>query len=293
MIINKRLSKVYKQSTEIGINDNSKIIMFSDCHRGGNWWFDDFNHNKHIFLHALNHYYQAGFTYIEIGDGDELWKNGNFSKIFKKHEDVFLLMRKFHDEQRLLLLWGNHDMMKKNEKFIKNKLNYFQNEVTNTKEELFKNIKTYEGLKLKYKNAKNLFILHGHQGDLFADQLWLVGRFFVRYFWRYLQLINIHHPDSPAEDINKRRWLIKKLKKWVNMHDQPTIFGHTHQYALPQYDKTPYFNTGCCVYHRCITGIEIEKGKITLTKWSINTQADGELKVVKNILEGPRDINRY
>jgi len=78
MSTSKRLTEVFKSAEEILFDDSSKFIFFSDCHRGDNSWSDDFADNQNLFFHALNYYYNKGFTYIEIGDGDELWENKIF-----------------------------------------------------------------------------------------------------------------------------------------------------------------------------------------------------------------------
>ena len=72
MSVASRLSEVFESSEKIPFDDSSKFILFSDCHRGDNSWTDDFAQNQNIFFHALNFYYDGGFTYIEVGDGDEL-----------------------------------------------------------------------------------------------------------------------------------------------------------------------------------------------------------------------------
>ncbi len=41
--------------------------------------------SKELFLHALTPYYQESFTYVEVGDGDELWKNRKFSDVRRAH----------------------------------------------------------------------------------------------------------------------------------------------------------------------------------------------------------------
>lgn len=67
-----RLDNAYKNATRIAFNDNSKFILFSDCHRGDNSFADDFANNRNIYFHALKHYYNTGFEYFELGDSDEL-----------------------------------------------------------------------------------------------------------------------------------------------------------------------------------------------------------------------------
>ena len=76
-----KLNKIFKTSKRISIYDNSKIVIMSDCHRGGGNASDNFLKNKSIFLEALDYYYNQGFTYIELGDGDEMWEVKNCKKI--------------------------------------------------------------------------------------------------------------------------------------------------------------------------------------------------------------------
>ncbi|MGK0253755.1 MAG: hypothetical protein ACI9OE_001232 [Mariniflexile sp.] len=41
----KRLDNAYKNAKIIDFDDDSKIILFSDCHRGDNSFADDFANN--------------------------------------------------------------------------------------------------------------------------------------------------------------------------------------------------------------------------------------------------------
>ena len=42
-----------------------------------------------------------------------------------------------------------------------------------------------------------------------------------------------------------------------------------------------------------ITGIEIENGEITLIKWQISTNDEGNLRVIRIPLEGPKKLSDY
>ncbi len=108
-----RLDKAYKNAKRLQFDDQSKFILFSDCHRGDNSFADDFANNRNIYFHALKHYYNEGFQYCELGDGDELWENLSFESIFYAHKHVYMLMKLFHDEGRLHMIWGNQDMVYK------------------------------------------------------------------------------------------------------------------------------------------------------------------------------------
>ena len=72
-----------------------------------------------------------------------------------------------------------------------------------------------------------------------------------------------------------------------------TVVGHTHRPRFPEPGDIPLFNDGSCVHPRSITGIEIEKGSISLIKWQINTTDDGTLRVVRILLEGPQKLKDY
>jgi hypothetical protein len=47
------------------------------------------------------------------------------------------------------------------------------------------------------------------------------------------------------------------------------------------------------VHPRSITGIEIVNGTMTLIKWFIDTQENGVLQVVREVLEGPTNLKDY
>ncbi len=311
MSTNKRLTKVFKSAKEISFDDSSKFIFFSDCHRGDNSWADDFAHNQNLFFHALNYYYDKGFTYIEIGDGDELWENKRFADIREAHSHIFWKMSEFHKENRLYLIWGNHDIRRKDRKrkALKNKnvekkrYRYYDDRKGGY-EPLFKDIDVheYEGLILKHSGTGNkIFLVHGHQGDLINDRLWWVGRFFIRHHWNFLQLLGFRDPTSPAKNFKKRKNRVKvekKLIKWVKKNNnQMLIAGHTHRSIFPDEGETPYFNDGCCVHPRCITGIEIQNGEIMLIKWWVKPKDNGALYgalyVTREKLEGPRKLQSF
>ncbi len=68
----RRLDHILKHAPELPFDDCSKIILLSDAHRGDRGVHDEFAPNEDLFVHALSHYAASGFTYIELGDGDDL-----------------------------------------------------------------------------------------------------------------------------------------------------------------------------------------------------------------------------
>jgi hypothetical protein len=57
-----------------------------------------------FFFHALNFYFDKGFTYIEIGDGEELWENRYFEDIRKAHSHIYWKLSQFYEDHRLYAL---------------------------------------------------------------------------------------------------------------------------------------------------------------------------------------------
>lgn len=266
----------------------------SDCHRGDGNWEDSFAPNQNLYYSALSHYYRQNYTYIEIGDGDELWKNKDFLDIANIHNDIFKLLNKFFAEDRLHLIYGNHDIVKSKKEWIRKNLFTFTDEQAKRKIPLFEGIEIHNGIVLDHKETGNqIFLLHGHQADFFNDTLWILSRFLVRHFVRVLEQVGVHDPTSAAKNHTKRNSVEKKLVHWSEENRQMIIAGHTHRPTFPDIDKTPYFNDGCCVQPHSITGIEIAKGEIALVIWRFKTKSDGTLYAGKDVLAGPIELAYY
>ena len=291
----KRLSRAYETARRIPFDDESKIIIFSDCHRGDNSFADDFANNRNIYFHALKSYFDHGFTYCELGDGDELWENIEFQSIFEAHQNVFELLKEFYREDRLYRIVGNHDMVYKNERFVEKHLYTYFDKITGEDMPLFPGVTFTEGLILEHRETgQELFLTHGHQAEFMNYVGWKINRFMVRVLWRPLQVFGIGDPTSPAKNYKELIKVERRTKKWiVSNKNRFTITGHTHRPRFPEPGEIPYFNDGSCVHPRSITGLEIVNGTISLIKWHITSTEDGTLKVVRKLLEGPQKVADY
>lgn len=69
--------------------------------------------------------------------------------------------------------------------------------------------------------------------------------------------------------------------------------GHTHRPAFPKPGEGYYFNDGSCVHPRCITALELERGNISLVKWSAKVREDNVVYIGRDVLEGPQPILEY
>ena len=242
-----------------------KYIVMSDCHRGNGTAADEFAHNSLIYKCALEHYLAEGFTYIELGDAEELWENDAFEQIYITHTSVYDLLRRFHDpdpaKTRYLKIWGNHDE------------DWRDNPAPLTA--LFPGIEVHETITLG-----PILFLHGHQVDPICSgpRAW-ISRFLVRNVWAGVQRFGIGDPTPAAENPGRCNNIDKALYRIAKEQNKIVIAGHTHRPVFENLSLTErryletgiatrgvrrkdkaepvYYNSGSCVHPRCVTGIEI------------------------------------
>lgn len=276
-----RLDKAFKNAPVLPLGSDTGYVLFSDCHRGIGTNNDNFLKNRHLYLAALKHYFRHDFTYIELGDGDELWENRSMEQIKEIHGDVFGQLSLFYQQNRLYMIYGNHDMVKKYASFSKKKCSsYFCTESQGQKP-LFPGITYYPGIILRNeKTDRELYLTHGHQASLMNSTLWPVNRFLVRYLWKPLEQVGILDPTSAAKNYTTKSRSENRLITWAKNNNHTLITGHTHRPMLGT-ELPCYMNTGSCVHPRCITCIEIVGETLTLVKWHTGTRENGNLYVEK------------
>ncbi len=294
MFTTQRLNQAYETAHRISYDKNSKFILFSDVHRGDNSISDEFAHNQNIYYFALQYYYNEGFTYVEAGDGDELWEHSKFDVIRYAHSDVFMLLRDFYLNNRFVMLFGNHNNTFRNLNTIQNNLFHFYDEYEEFFNQLFPNIRVHESVILENRELdQEILVVHGHQGDFINDQIWPIMRFLSRHFWRYFHIIGFRNPASPAKNIHKRHKIEKNYTKWIQHSRKILIAGHTHRPKYPKSYELPYFNTGCCIHPRNITGLEIQNNEIAMVEWRIMPNASGTLQIKRRVTRGPMPIESF
>jgi membrane protein DedA with SNARE-associated domain/UDP-2,3-diacylglucosamine pyrophosphatase LpxH len=283
-----RLDHVLETAAEIPFDDTSKIVLFSDVHRGDKSNRDEFAPNEALFMHALHHYYQEGFTYIELGDGDDLWQTGRFSAIRRAYPEVFKLLHQFRWQNRLHLIVGNHEIQGPGYHRVQ-------------KDDLV----AEEGLVLRHsRTGQRLFVVHGHQVDVWCDKLASISRPAVRLICTAFNLLGLENGAVSAAPSETEGMIIHKLGQWYrNQQEKLTqqvidwarnrrqlvITGHTHLPMFAADRREPYFNTGCCVNPGYITGIEIQNGLISLVKWFV----DGSRRYERALLVPSRALSLF
>lgn len=264
----KRINRALQHALHLPLNTGSRYIIISDCHRGEGTTYDNFLKNQHLYVAALRHYLNHGFFYLELGDGEELWENRSMERICNYHEDVYRLLECFERQNRMIRLYGNHNME------LKDRLP--------------------EALILDNREGgSDVCMIHGHQADFFNSVCWKLSRFLVRYLWKPLERSGVNDPTSAARNYNKAARYENCLTEWTKEHGAYLAAGHSHRPRLPAdgEEEAKYLNAGSCVHPGCITAIELEGMRFTLVKWLTGTRPDMTLYVSREILAGPVPIH--
>ena len=283
---NHQIDKAFYNAPIVSTDIHKRIVLFSDCHRGNGTWSDNFLSNKTVYEAALTYYFNNGFTYIELGDGDELWGNRKFSDITEIHNDIFDFLDKFRESGRLYMLWGNHDRVKSSTGFATDVLPA-----------------STEAILVEYARHAYYYLLHGHQADLLNNQAWKIARWLVRYLWRPLELCGFKNPTSAAGNYNKCQIVEQRIISWAKQRNAKVVAGHTHRPAIILSEDNSfeeaadakntdwrYCNTGSCVHPGSITCIEMDRGQISLIKWATCSDASQYIHVCRHTISGPFDM---
>ena len=290
-----RLDTVFRDAFPVPFDDHSRFVFFSDVHRGDDSVSDEFGRNRHIYDHALDFYFNNGYTYVEVGDGDELWENSHYQYIRMAHASTFARLQKFYYAGRMYMLFGNHNMQLRSESYVRRNLYRTYDDFSDRYVDLFPGIIVHEALILKHRRTdQEIFVVHGHQGDFANDQMWRVSCLFMRSFWRFMHyVLGIRYAASPARSRLKRHKVEKTYNKWIDKHRIMLICGHTHRPKMPQPGELPYFNTGCCMHPRGISCLELVDGQISLVTWRVSSHEDGLMYIRRQVVQGPIPISDF
>ncbi|HVI45759.1 MAG TPA: metallophosphoesterase [Chitinophaga sp.] len=312
--LSKLRQEILDGKTERGLrltfdHESTRYIIFSDQHKGARDAADDFMAAEENYLGALSYYYNNNFTFVNLGDCEELWESTP-AKVMEKNRLALLEEARFQQQERYFRIFGNHDLEWKyalpQQQFL---------------HPIFgKQLKVYEGLILSTRyNEKEyqVFLTHGHQGDQRSDGN-AFSKWFVAAIWTPIQRFFDIHTDTLSDSFDLVDQHNLMMHEWsVQYSNTLLIAGHTHKPVFASLDhidrlnrqlqratakggnaeikkindellrrqaeyagkravktKVPptYFNTGCCCFSDGdITGIEIAEGYIRLVKWEKKT----------------------
>ena len=137
MSTKRRLDALYLSADKICIGKGSRIVLMSDCHRGVGNHGDNFLYNQNLAAAALSYYDRRQFTYVELGDGDELWENRRIEPIIRMHDDIFETLSRLYRQGRFIMLYGNHDRKKEQPRFMERYYAHYYCEHEDRYRELF------------------------------------------------------------------------------------------------------------------------------------------------------------
>lgn len=210
-----------KKGAVLAIDTSSKLIILSDQHKGNKNGSDDFAFAEKNYLAALNHYYQNNFVYINLGDSEELWEN-TLSDVKKHNRPSFNIEKQFLQRQSFIKVFGNHDLYWDNDPFAAFELSDVYGE----------KMRVYESVLLQMKfgdQTLDVFMTHGHQGDLASDGNWF-SKWFVSRVWAPFQSYLALNPNTPAYDDSLKTSHNKMMYEWSALQKNLILItGHTHQ----------------------------------------------------------------
>jgi UDP-2,3-diacylglucosamine pyrophosphatase LpxH len=267
------LDQILAAAPILPVDDSSKLIIFSDAHRGDGGPTDAFQGNADLFLRVLERYFQHGHTYIELGDGDELWKVRAFSLIQQVYSRVFELLQEFQNLGRLHMLVGNHDLP-----------------AGSRQRQPKPGFHLLEGLILRHRESgRQAFLTHGHQADLLSDWIQWIARMFVRYFYQIPLRLGLRSPYTQHAHLRTWGRVEARLTAWAQQKAQMIVCGHTHFPLLPEPHMAPYSNTGSCIFPGYLTGLEIESGEVRLVRWAQGAGGTPE----RQLLSAPQPLRMW
>ena len=280
-----------RNKVRLPLGPHSRVVIFSDLHRGIGDEADNFLHNQALFETALDHYNRRRFTYIELGDGDELAENSRFEAIVRSYGRLFRLLDRFQRDGRLYYLVGNHNLQMGKARWREKQLAKARMLIPG----LWEGLAAQESLLL----GDKIFLFHGHQADVLSTFLAPLSRFFMRTIWRFLKnVFGFKNPLSVSQNPRKRSRVEQRILSWAASRRMVAVAGHTHRpvfMSLGRQEREAglesrpyYFNCGCGVHPRAVTALEIEALTIRLVKWRIiaDPKDRNRLRVKRQVLPG-------
>jgi predicted phosphodiesterase len=201
-----------------------KLVIFSDHHKGNRDGADDFLVCEQAYNAALAYYDRLGYTLVVLGDVEELWEEWP-QTVFKAYPHTLELEALFHQKERYLRFWGNHDDAWSHRDMAEKLLSpVFGGLPLNVRESLILHVREGEN------ELGRLFLIHGHQGTLDSDRIAPVSKFLLRYFWRPFQRITKISMNTPSQDYELRYEHDTAMYFWSQAQEKVVLIaGHTHR----------------------------------------------------------------
>ena len=200
----RNLSNLFRQTPTVPLNQDDRIVIFSDLHLGNGKRTDDFRTNSELFYRVLRDYYEdGGYTLILNGDIEEL-QRFRLSDIVTRWRRIYELFDRFDRDGRLHRLIGNHDL--------------------DLRDDADHGFRIRDAMRLSY-HGNTIFVFHGHQTSLRFERFNKLVEFGLRWFANPLRITNY----TVAHDSMKRFRTEEHVYEFASDHKLLSIIGHTHR----------------------------------------------------------------
>ena len=215
--IYKRLTELYNSTDQnvvknLPLNANTKYALFSDLHLGDGGNSDLFRDNEETMIFALEYYKENGYSIILMGDIEELWQF-NFIEIYEKYnKSIYEFLRSFQTN-KVHRIFGNHDCDWKRP----------------PTDPILCNKEIQHGAPEAIKLGKDIFLVHGHQGDKRCDRKTWESRYWARKLKSLVPFgkeVGISNRLATKSQIPGNRE--KLYYDWAKDNNVFLICGHTH-----------------------------------------------------------------
>jgi len=110
------LKEIRKGNTTEGLvipyeMNEGRFIIFSDQHKGARDAADDFAAAEKNYTAALDYYYNSQFTFINLGDCEELWENTP-DRVMKMNKNALASEVRFLQQERYYRVFSNHALQR-------------------------------------------------------------------------------------------------------------------------------------------------------------------------------------
>lgn len=202
----KALTQLIAAAPVVPINNDDRIVIFSDLHLGNGGSRDDFLPNAALFQTVLKNYYlKKHFKLVLNGDIEEL-QRFPFHQIMNRWQGVYRIFREFERAQAFYKIIGNHDweLARYHHPFLSSPV--------------------YPAL-IFNRPEQQIIVFHGHQASLLMGKCHKLCKWILRYLANPIGIKNF--AVSP-----ENKYLFKTEKKvyrFAKERKVVTLIGHTHR----------------------------------------------------------------
>jgi len=206
-----RLDEHRRRALKKDLDLNSgRFIFLSDAHKWDRSDVDFFNPVESVYLGALKSYNNDGYTLVLLGDIEE-GAGDMLPHVVHNYPDTFAKEVGFFPG-RYVRIYGNHD-----HDWKKDDIRKLLDGVMGSP------VSVWPAMVL----GDRIMVVHGHEGDLFSDELHSFTQVILRGFKKLAEKLFGGKP-SAAENSRVRNLRAKLLYKWAKRNGMIVVAGHTH-----------------------------------------------------------------